>query len=632
MPRLTLRGVCQAYPGTPPVEALRGVDLTIEQGELVSIVGPSGSGKSSLMQIVALLASPTSGSYEIGDTSTSGLSDRSRTRLRSSTFGFVFQAFHLLDRQSAADNVELALLYRDLPRSESHQLAVDALDSVGLADRVQHAARLLSGGERQRVAIARATVSGAQVIVADEPTGSLDSQTSAAIMEQLKELNRTGRTVIIVTHDLEVAAAADRTITIRDGLVLSDSGRPFASDCDALDDLEPIGRPARVQIPALVSDALRSVRSKTGRTTALVLAIAVAVAMGCGTITLASTAKAQVSNQFDVRRNRQASAASAASEDGADHLPTRVRSGEADRSTQALSGVTRGGIAGTYEPVTARASSTSPAVDANLLGASAGYLEAVHAKVRGPAVDRPLGPQEMYVGATLADELHIGPLEATPTILVNGRPFAIRGIITESQRTSDPLTALVMDDDQAAQISTVTNYTALVETVPGAAPQVARQLPLALDPTAETRFDVTAPPDPRSLRDALQSDVSTTLLTLTVIAAVAAIAAIANTIMMSVMERTAEFGLRRALGARQAHVAATVMIETTAVGLLGGIIGLLLGLGGVLAISLLRGWAPVLAPGVIPLAVSGGTVVGLVGGLAPAARASRMKPGDALRE
>lgn len=633
MPRLTLRGVCQEYPGTPPVEALRGIDLTIEQGELVSIVGPSGSGKSSLMQILALLAAPTSGTYQIGEVSAGGLSDRARTKLRSSTFGFVFQAFHLLDRQSAADNVGLALLYRYLRRSETETLAVDALESVGLAHRVRHPARLLSGGERQRVAIARATVSGSQIIVADEPTGSLDTATSAAIMDQLKELNRSGRTVIIVTHDLEVAAAADRTITIRDGLVTSDSGGSEPARATSTAPVDPIGSPARVRRSALIGDALRSVRSKPGRTTALVLAIAVAVAMGCGTITLASTASAQVSNQFDVRRNRQVSAATPATEDGADHLPTRVRSGEADRAVESLAGVTRSGIAGTYEPVKVRATSTSPALDANLMGVSDGYLDAVHATIRRPsATDRPLGPQEMYVGTALADELGLGPLEANPSVLVNGRPFAVAGIISATQRTSDPLTALVMTDEQAAEISAVTNYTALVETVPGAAPQVARQLPLALDPTAETRFDTTAPPDPRSLRDALQSDVSTTLLTLTAIAAIAAVAAIANTIMMSVMERTAEFGLRRALGARQAHVASTVMIETTAVGLLGGVIGLLLGLGGVLTISLMRGWAPVLAPSVIPLAIGCGTIVGLVGGLAPAVRASRMKPGDALRE
>ena len=218
--------------GTETVHALRGVDMEIGRNEFVAIMGPSGSGKSTLLNLIGCLDTPTSGQYWLGGEEVSKLDDNDLARIRNRQIGFVFQTFNLLPRTTALHNVELPLIYSGTPAKDRHRRAREALDAVGLGDRMTHHPNELSGGERQRVAIARALVNQPSLVLADEPTGNLDSQTSQEIMEILVQLHGRGETILLVTHERDIAAYADRLITLRDGTVEKDErhaiGEPVA--------------------------------------------------------------------------------------------------------------------------------------------------------------------------------------------------------------------------------------------------------------------------------------------------------------------------------------------------------------------------------------------------------------------
>ncbi len=223
MSLVEIRDMYKIYnPGENEVRAIDGVNLTIEHGEFVAIIGQSGSGKSTLMNMLGLLDIPTSGKYLLNGQDVDGLSDDELSEIRNKEIGFIFQGFNLVTSLTAVENVELPLVYRGMKKDERHKLAVEALNRVGLSHRLDHLPKQMSGGQQQRVAIARAVAARPPIILADEPTGNLDSHSGVEVMKILHELHEEGRTVILITHDNDIASEAQRVIRIQDGQIVSD--------------------------------------------------------------------------------------------------------------------------------------------------------------------------------------------------------------------------------------------------------------------------------------------------------------------------------------------------------------------------------------------------------------------------
>lgn len=477
-------------------------------------------------------------------------------------------------------------------------------------------------------------MSNAPIVVADEPTGNLDSVTSGAIVAQLRRLHRNGVTVVLVTHDDDVAAVAERTIALRDGHVVADDREIAAGDARwpgrSGADASPShydGQGARLRPGDLLREALSAVESRPGRTAALIGAVAVAVALVILTAGLAQTASSQVSDRFDAQRNREVTVTAPASASGSARLVD-----SAERRVRSLAGVDEAGTLTVHDQVLAQAIMTGPTQRLPLVGVSPGLLRAAGARVLwSSGHPHRVGAREALLGAVPAAQLELAPLAADPVVLADGVPLAVVGIVRHVRRAPELLGSIVITTFDSATFGDPLDVRVLLETVPGAAPQVARQAPIALDPTAAERFEVDAPADPDSLRDEIQSDLAVTLIVLTVVAALASMIGVANAMMVNVIERTSEIGLRRAIGARPIHVLSQVSAEALLLGLAGGGLGFSIGTLGVLMVTVSKQWQPVLDLRLIPVALAGGAIVGVVGGLAAAVRASQIQPSDALR-
>lgn len=224
---IKVEGISKVYTmGTEQIRALDSIDITINKGEYVAFMGPSGSGKSTLMNIVGCLDSPTSGQYWLNDKDVSQMKENELAQIRNKEIGFVFQTFNLLPRSTSLENVEVPLIYAGIAKAKRKEMALESLRSVGLSDRASHKPNELSGGQRQRVAVARALVNNPSIILADEPTGNLDSKTSNEIMELFDKLHEQGNTIIMVTHEEDIAAFAHRIVRLRDGNIESDEVNP----------------------------------------------------------------------------------------------------------------------------------------------------------------------------------------------------------------------------------------------------------------------------------------------------------------------------------------------------------------------------------------------------------------------
>ena len=629
---ISLRNVSRTYGlGTANVvHALRSVNLDIYEGEFIAIVGPSGGGKSTLLAVLGLLDLPTVGSYHLDGAETTVLAEQQRTRLRARQLGFVFQAFHLLDRRPLTDSVELGLLYRGVRRDLRRERARVALHRLGIGRRTDALARDLSGGQRQRVAIARALASDTRILLADEPTGNLDSHTGQAVLSELHDLHRDGVTVVVVTHSEDVARAAQRRIHISDGTITSDTGtqqgtkpdshRAFENTADTADARDTIRH------RDLWRDAFASVVSRGAQTSALAVAVALAVGLIIVSIGLGDTAKAQVSGTFDSHANREVSAQMVTSPENELDTATAVQ------RVQAVAGVDAVSALVSRAPLRVHALGDTATVTAQLVDGD--FAEATDSEVTWAGNrTRALDPRTVLVGSALADNLGLGPLDGTPTISVDGIRFGVIGIVESSTRYPD-LAGQIVTDMKAPLSSDdwEQNVTLAVRVATGAAQQVGTQLPVAINPYAPDQVTVQVPIDASTIREGVESGVQIALAAFTALAVLVSVATLTNAIGMSVVARRGEFGLRRAVGAQSRQLAALVACESTFIGIVGGVVGLVLGLAAILGFTIIQRWMPVFDLRLAPLALCAGIALAITSSTVGAIRAARVHPALALRE
>ena len=624
--------------GEAEVRALDGVSLTIEAGEFVAIVGQSGSGKSTLMNILGCLDRPTGGAYTVRGKNVSQLAPDELAALRRDTFGFVFQRYNLLSTVSAAENVEMPAIYAGGNLEERRARAQELLETLGVGNRSRHRPNELSGGQQQRVAVARALMNDAEVILADEPTGALDSNSGAELLALLEQLHTEGRTIILITHDHNVAARAKRIVELADGRIISDTGESKADKADAPFEKTVDAPSFLLQASEAVKMAFRSLRANLFRTSLTLLGVVIGVAAVVAMLAIGEGSSKQVvasietmgSNLLFVRpgapgtRMRGSAIASLTMEDAErlaelDNIiaaiPTRsgrqtLRVENADYQTS-IDGVS-------YEwPV------------AQSWDMAYGTFFTEDDQIRRAAV--------VVLGHTVADNLFDNVASAVGQyVFIGGAPFEVAGVLAPKGATA---WGQDMDDVALAPITTgmmrlfgqnyLSSITIAVDDTKRIAETEAAAHALILSRHGVEDFQL------RNTASILESVEETQKAFSVLLGSVAAISLIVggigvmNIMLVSVTERTREIGVRMATGARRSDIMMQFNTEALVVGALGGIIGVAIGLGVSLALGA-TGMSIAITPGPALLAFASALTIGLLFGYMPARKASRLDPVIAL--
>jgi macrolide transport system ATP-binding/permease protein len=641
---LELNKVGRQFGSEPAVHALVDVDLWLERGEWLSITGPSGAGKTTLLNVIGCLDHPTSGNYFIDGIDTARLNDKQRAGLRSRRIGFVFQSFHLLPYRTVLENVMLAEVYRKERRGGRRARALEAIDRVGLGHRADFLPMKLSGGEKQRVAIARALAGSPSLLLCDEPTGNLDSKSSAAILDLFEELNRDGLALVVVTHDQDVASRSARRVHIVDGTptdLLSEKNERAPKATPEAIAMTSVSR-SGMRVRDLLDEALAGMFARPGRMMLTVLGVVIGLTALVATVGLTRTAGNRIISKFDQL---------AATEIFVTARPGRTTGiidpkaipWDAPTRLQRLNGVVAAGAMSDVD-VGSTLVSSSPVKDPlnqtshklSVYAASPGLYRAVRAKLdtgRFPDLGHSNRADRVAVlGPDAARRLGVRGLEQLPAISIGDHLYLVVGILRDVARKPELLGGVIIPEGTARRrFGLAGPGTVVVETRIGAAYLIADQARSALRPDNPRVLKLEVPREPRRVRDEIQTDLDTMFLLLGGLSLVVGAIGIANITLVGVMERTGEIGLRRAIGATRGHIAAQFLFESASMGVIGGIIGASVGVLIVVGVSAYQVWTPVLdsaAPILAPL-VGGG--IGLLSGAYPALRAANLEPVEALR-
>jgi macrolide transport system ATP-binding/permease protein len=639
-----LRRVSKQYGKEPAVHALVDVDLSLDRGDWLAITGPSGAGKSTLLNIIGCLDRPTGGSYFIDGIDTAKLTDKQRAGLRSQRIGFVFQAFHLLPYRTVLENVMLAEVYRKKRQNGRRARALAAIKRVGLSHRADFLPTKLSGGEKQKVAIARALVGSPDLLLCDEPTGNLDSKSSAVILDLCEKLNQEGLTLIVVTHNDDVANRATRRVHIVDGSLTDVTSARKAHEstiASTADVNNSVGR-SGITIRDLLNEAIAGMFARPGRMMLTVLGIVIGLTALVATLGLTRTAGNRIISQFDrlaateifitARPGRTTGIIDPKAIPW--DAPARLRRLNGVVAAGTMSEVAVGGMLVSSSPV--KDPMNHSAFKLAVYAASPELFRAVRAELEtGQLPDigySKRADRVAVLGPDAAQRLGIKNLKQLPAISIGDYLYLVVGILRDVLRKPELLGSVIIPEGTARRYFGLKGPgTVVVETKLGAAHLIANQARLALRPDDPRVLKLEVPQEPKRMRDEVKSDVDIMFLMLGGLSLVVGAIGIANITLVGVMERTGEIGLRRAIGATRGHIASQFLLESASMGVIGGIIGTGVGILIVVVVSAYQGWTPVLDFAVPFLAPLIGGLIGLLSGTYPALNAARLEPVEAFR-
>ena len=652
---IELRHITKTYKmGAVAVHALRDVSLKITPGEFVAIMGPSGSGKSTLMHIVGFLDRPDSGAYLLGDRDITELGDDELAILRNRLAGFVFQQFHLLPRISAVENAELPLIYAG--RRHLKEKAHEKMREVGLAQRESHRPNELSGGEQQRVAIARSLVNEPFIIFADEPTGNLDTKSEEEIIALLEDLNRKGKTIIMVTHEQEIAARARRIIRMRDGEIVADERKRARRK-------KPVAMPQGLSIDAILSEsrqtlaqaafidhfrqALHAIVSHKMRSFLSMVGILIGIASVIAMLALGQGAKESITKQLASLGSNLLSIRPGASQMGG----VALEAGTVTRFTlQDADAIAK--LTGTISRVSPSVSGRGQLVYGNknwntqVLGTGTNYAP-MRAAI--PAIGRFFTEDELrkrdklvVLGTSVVTNLFGDANPINAAIKINRINFKVIGVMPK--KGASPF----RDQDDVVVIPVTTamyrvlgkQYVDFIDAevrdplLMDEAQDAISKLVIKRHNLTKDRQDTFNIRNMADIQATLQSTTRTMTWLLGSIAAISLLVGgigIMNIMLVSVSERTREIGLRKAIGARKMDIMVQFLIEAVLMTMSGGIAGILCGIGMSFLLALLAGWATKVSIFAIVLATTFSLFVGVGFGLWPARQAARLNPIEALR-